>query len=323
MQIGNVNINGFASLGPMAGVADRAFRELCISYGACMVTGEMASAKGISYSDRKSKELLSVTDGERPMAVQLFGRDPSTVAQAAVYALDYKPDIIDINFGCPAPKVVSNGCGSALMREPELCGEIVKAVVSSVDVPVTVKIRKGWDDTMLTALKISSICENAGAAAVTVHGRTRMQMFSPPADLDIIKEIKSEISIPVIGNGDIFTAEDAVRMYEYTGCDLVMVGRGALGNPWIFSQINALLGHDRIIPPPELSERLIVMLNHVKKICEYKGERIAMKEARKHAAWYLKGIRGAARFRAAAGTLETINDLERLIIDVHRESLSK
>lgn len=309
MKIGNVEINGYAALAPMAGVADRAFRELCCGFGAAYAVGEMVSAKGLSYNSEKSFELLELSDKERPAAVQLFGYEPDVMARAAELAMRFKPDIIDINMGCPAPKIAGNHSGAALMKDPELCGEIVRAVCSAVDVPVTVKIRKGWDKNSVNAVEVALVCENAGASAVTVHGRTREQQYMPSADWDIIRDVKKAVSIPVIGNGDIVTAEDAARMYEHTNCDLVMVGRGALGNPWLFREINSLLGYDRPSLPVSNAERITVLLRHIRMLCEYKGEDVGMREARKHSAWYFKGMRDAASLRRKAGTLKTFDDL--------------
>lgn len=309
MKIGNVEISGYAALAPMAGVTDRAFRELCAGFGAAMVTGEMVSSKGLIYDSDKSRELLVLSENERPAAVQLFGNEPETMAQAAVIAMEYSPDIIDINMGCPAPKIASNGCGSALMKDPELCGRIVSAVKGAVSVPVTVKIRKGWDKNSVNAVEVAKICEEAGADAITVHGRTREQQYMPSADWEIIRQVKKSVKVPVIGNGDITSAELAAAMIEQTGCDMVMVGRGALGNPWIFREISMLLGHDRPSLPVSSAERISVLLRHVSKMCEYKGEAVAMREARKHAAWYFKGVRGAAALRRKAVELETFEDL--------------
>lgn len=309
MKIGNVEINGYAALAPMAGVADRAFRELCTDFGAAYVVGEMVSSKGITYDNEKSTELLELSDKERPAAIQLFGYEPDIMAKAAEFSMKYKPDIIDINMGCPAPKIVNNGSGSALMKNPELCGKIVSAIKNSVPVPVTVKIRKGWDKNSVNAVEVAKICENAGAAAITIHGRTREQQYMPFADWEIIRQVKQAVKIPVIGNGDITTAEDAARMFEQTNCDLVMIGRAALGNPFIFREINSLIGHDRPSLPVSCSEKISVMLRHIKTLCEYKGEVCGMKEARKHVAWYFKGMHGAAALRRDAGTLETFQDL--------------
>jgi nifR3 family TIM-barrel protein len=295
----------------MAGVADRAMRELCREYGAAFAVSELVSSKGISMGDRKSKILMSVHEKERPMAVQLFGSDPKIMADAAIRAAEEKPDFIDINMGCPAPKVAGNGGGSALLKDPPLAEQIVKAVVKATHLPVTVKIRSGWDEDSINAVEMAKRCEAAGAAAITVHGRTRKQMYAPPVDLDVIKAVKGAVKIPVIGNGDILTPADAAKMYEYTGCDFVMVGRGAMGAPWIFSQINAYLGSETVLPDPPLAKRLAVMLRQVELMMEYKDPYNAILESRKHAAWYLKGIRGAASLRRMCGEISSMEDLHK------------
>ncbi len=309
MKIGNFEPQGFAALAPMAGVADRAMREICRDFGAAYTVSELISSKGVSMNDRKSKELMSVHDGERPIAVQLFGSDPAIMAEAARRAEEQKPDFIDINMGCPAPKVAGNGGGAALMKDPVLAGEIVKAVVGAVSLPVTVKIRSGWDDGNITALEVAKRAEDGGAAAITVHGRTRAQMYAPPVNLDIIRDVKRAVSVPVIGNGDIDSPQAAAKMYEYTGCDFVMVGRAAMGAPWIFSQINAYLGSETLLPDPPLEKRLAVLLRQVELMTEYKDPRTALLESRKHAAWYLKGIRGAALLRRRCGEISSLDDL--------------
>ncbi len=310
MFIGNVEIKGKTALAPMAGVADMAFRELCVNYGASYVVSEMVSSKGVSYDSYKSKELMNLSDKERPAGVQLFGSDPDTMAKASVIAMEYSPDIIDINMGCPAPKITSSGCGSALMKNPDLCGKIVEAVKKTVNIPVTVKIRKGWDNNTVTAVEVAKICESAGADAITIHGRTRQQQYTPnTVDWDIIKAVKNSVKIPVIANGDITTPQIASDIIEYTNCDMIMIGRGALGNPWIFYQINSWLEYGRDSFVPTKSEKIKVMLNHAKKICDYKGENIGMREARKHIAWYLKGFRGAASLRNESSRLETFEQL--------------
>lgn len=313
MEIGNLKIEKKASLAPMAGAADRAFRELCSSYGAAFVVGELTSSKGVSMGDRKSGELLSISDKERPAASQLFGDSPEVMAKAAEEALQYKPDFIDINMGCPAPKVSSNGCGSALMKNPSLAGEIVKSVVEASTVPVTVKMRTGWDENSLNAPELAKICEDSGASMITVHGRTKVQMYSPGINFDIIRQVKESVKIPVIGNGDVTDAKSALMMLEKTGCDGVMIGRGALGKPWVFSEINHFFETGEILPEPSIDVRMDVLRNHISKLIEYKGEYIAMREARKHAAWYVKGIRGAAKYRAEIGKINTFSDLEELI----------
>lgn len=312
MKIGNVNIDGYVALAPMAGVADKAFRELCMDFGACYCVSEMVSSKGISYNSEKSAQLMELSDKEHPCAVQIFGNEPDTMARAAQFALKYKPEIIDINMGCPAPKISGNGSGAALMKDPVLCGEIVKAVTDTVDIPVTVKIRKGFDDEHINAVEVAQICELNGACAITVHGRTRAQYYSGVCDLDIIKAVKNSVSVPVIGNGDVCDYQSAYKMYEYTGCDLVMVGRASLGNPWVFSNINACFEKGQAVAPT-LEQKLDVMKKHIEKLCEYKGEYIGMRESRAHIPHYLKGFNGAAKFRNEACKVSTLCDMYALI----------
>lgn len=313
MKIGDVELPKTAALAPLAGVGDRAMREISREFGACWTVCEMTSSKGLSYGSKKSEELMEINDAERPCAVQLFGSEPEVMAEAAVMALKQKPEAIDINFGCPVPKVAGNGGGSALMKDPELAGRIVRAVTDAVDVPVTVKFRAGWDSEHINAVEFACICEASGASALTVHGRTRMQMFAPPVDLDIIRKVKEAVSIPVIGNGDVDSVESARRMYDETGCDLVMIGRGAMGNPWVFRQIESYFLRGEILPDPSPEEKMAVLKRHIELLCKYKGEYIGMREARKHASWYIKGMRGAAEFRRECGSLTTPSDLDDLI----------
>lgn len=313
LNIGGVPLKFHAVLAPMAGVSDRAYRELCVRFGAAYCVSEMVSSKALSFNSKKSEELMEISDLERPCGIQIFGDDPKCMADAAKHALENKPDIIDINMGCPAPKISSNGSGSALMKNPRLCGEIVKAVTAVTDIPVTVKIRKGWDDDSVNAVEVAKICESAGAAAITVHGRTRQQYYKPPVDYDIIRAVRESVSVPVIANGDIDSAEKAKEVMDITGCDLVMIGRATLGNPWIFSQINAYLENPNVkIHTPDLEERLGIMIEHIGKMVEYKGEHMAMLQARKLVVGYFKGMKGAAALRNEAGKIKTLDDLYEL-----------
>ncbi len=321
MKLGKIELDPrSAGLAPMAGVADMAFRELCVEYGATYVVSEMVSSKGLTMCDRKSRKLLVLSDKERPAAAQIFGCDPKIMAQSAVSCLDFHPDVIDINMGCPAPKIAGNGGGSALLKSPALAGEIIKEVVNAVDLPVTVKIRIGWDKDSINAVEMAKIAEQAGAAAITVHGRTREQMYAPPVDTETIALVKKSVSIPVIANGDIVDGLSAAKMIEETGCDYLLVGRGALGRPWVFSQISAYLKYEKILPEPPVSERMRVMIRHIERICDYKGEKVGIKEARKHAAWYIKGMRGAAPYRQQIGMLSSIEQLHELAYKIAVEN---
>lgn len=312
MKIGNLEVGGYAALAPMAGVADRAMREICIDLGAGYTVGELTSAKGVSRNDKKSAALLFCGEKERPFASQLFGSDPVSMAEAAKYAEQLAPDFIDINMGCPAPKVSGHGGGSALMKDLNLAGKIIEAVVNAVSIPVTVKMRTGWDKDSICAPELSRIAEKCGASAVTVHGRTKQQMYAPGVNTDVIRKVKESVKIPVIANGDITDFLSAKKMKELTGCDYLLVGRGAMGNPFVFSEINAGFSGEKI-PVFSLEERLDMLRRQVKLMVEYKGERTAMLESRKHASWYIKGMRGAASMRRMCGEITTFSDIERII----------
>ena len=316
MQIGKLTFSGYAALAPMAGVADRAFRELCMGFGAGYCVSEMVSSKGIAYNSKKSAELMELSGAEHPCAVQIFGSEPDTMADAARFALRYHPDVIDINMGCPAPKISGGGSGAALMKDPALCGRIIAAVSAAVALPVTVKIRSGFDSEHINAVEIARLAEANGAAAITIHGRTRDQFYAPPVNYDIIRDVKRAVVIPVIGNGDVVDAQSAKRLYEYTGVDYIMVGRGALGNPWIFREINAAFDEGRLLPKPDLDEKLSVLSRHITSLVAYKGERVGMREARKHTAYYLKGFKNAAKLRNLAFSMETLDDLQMLIKEI-------
>ena len=321
MKLGTIELDPrTAGLAPMAGVADRAFRELCCEFGATYVVSEMVSSKGLTMHDRKSRDLLVLSEKERPAAAQIFGSDPLIMAKCAEECLAFAPDVIDINMGCPAPKIAGNGGGAALLRDLPLAESIIRAVVRAVDLPVTVKMRLGWDFDTPVAVELAQRAEEAGAAAVTVHGRTRQQMYAPPVDLAAIAKVKHSVSIPVIANGDITDGPSAAKMIEETNCDYLLVGRGALGRPWVFSQIEAYLKHETVLPEPPLSEQMRVMLRHIRRICEYKGERVGMREARKHAAWYIRGIHGAAQYRRQVGALSSLDELERLAFQIVSEN---
>lgn len=305
-----------AALAPMASVADTAYRTLCVQHGACMTTGELVSAKGLCYGSRGSAELCRITDAERPMGLQLFGAEPEFIAEAVQKMLPFAPDWIDINMGCPVPKVVSQGAGSALMKTPELAEQVLSAAVKSAAgaVPVTVKMRIGWDSDSINAVDFAKRMESAGAAAIAVHGRTRMQFYGGEADWKSIAAVKAAVSVPVIGNGDVTSGEDAVRMYAETGCDLVMVGRATYGNPWIFEEIAAAVRGEEY-RQPAVRQRLDEMLRHIRMILDNseKSEKLAMREARKHALWYLRGYPGAAAFRARSAALNTYAEAEALV----------
>ncbi len=304
-----------AALAPMAGAADRAFRELCREAGAAFVCSEMVSAKGICVGDRKSGELMTLSAAEQPAGIQLFGKEAECFPQAALAALAHEPAFVDINMGCPAHKVAGHGGGAALMKDPALAQAIVRATVEALrgtgsTLPVSVKMRTGWNDEDRNAVELALRCEEAGAAWITVHGRTRQQMYAPPVDFETIRRVKEAVRIPLLGNGDVIDGPSAAAMLAQTGCDGLLVGRGALGRPWVFRQIAAYLTDGTCLPEPAAEERVRWLLRHIRQLCAYKGERIGMREARKHAAWYTKGLRGAAGLRREMTSLRSIGELE-------------
>lgn len=300
MKIGNIEICGKAMLAPMAGITDRAFREICAEFGSSYFTSEMISVKGLIYGSYKTFDLLDnskIGTGNKPFAVQLFGNDPTDFAKAIKIIEPFNPDIIDINMGCPASKIVKENSGSALIKNPLLCYEIVKSAKKASKVPVTVKIRAGWNKNTINAPEIAKICQQAGADGITIHGRTKEQGYSGESDIEIIKKVKESVNIPVIGNGDITSAKKAKEVLEYTNCDMVAIGRGAIGNPWIFKEINCILEKGIPYTPPDINEKIRVMKTHIEKICSYKGEQRGLKEARKHIVGYIKNFPGASEIR--------------------------
>ena len=320
VSIGSVAIRGSVTLAPMAGVTDFAFRGICRRLGAALTTTEMVSARALVYRDEKTRSLLYIPPEEHPCAVQLFGHEPEVLAEAAPLALELSgADLLDLNMGCPVGKVVKSGDGSALMRDPELAGRIIEAVVKAVKVPVTVKFRKGWDGGSVNAVEFARVCQQAGASALAVHGRTRVQMYAGRADWDIIREVKRAVSIPVIANGDIFTGEDAAHILRYTGCDLAMIGRGSFGNPWLFQQAAAAIEGREIPQPPPLADRMDLAVEQIETLAAFSGERLACLEARHHLPWYLHGVAHGAYYRQQLVHVETLEDIHKIVKEIKRD----
>ena len=323
MKIGNLQLDNKVFLSPMAGVTDLPFRTICKEKGCGMLYTEMINAKALCYDDENTKKMLRMEKDEHPVAVQIFGSDPEFMGKAASIMNQYPNEILDINMGCPAPKVVKNGDGSALMRNPKLAAEVLTAVVKNSEKPVTLKIRKGWDDESVNAVEIAKIAQECGISALAIHGRTREQFYSGKADWDIIAEIKQAIDIPIIGNGDVFEVQDAVNMLEKTKCDAIMIGRGAQGNPWIFNRINHYMKTGEILPEPTLEERITTAIKHMNLAVAEHGDYVAVREMRKHIGWYLKGLKNSAKYRDQINKITDYKEVIAMLEDYMQHSLTQ
>ena len=323
MKIRNIQLDNEVFLSPMAGVTDLPFRLICKEKGCGMLYTEMINAKALCYDDENTKKMLNLEDDGHPVAVQIFGSDPEYMGKAASIMNQYTNDILDINMGCPAPKVIKNGDGSALMRNPKLAAEVLTAVVKNSEKPVTLKIRKGWDDNSVNAVEIAKIAEECGISALAIHGRTREQFYSGKADWDIIAEIKQSINIPVIGNGDVFDVQDAVNMLEKTKCDAIMIGRGSQGNPWIFNRINHYMKTGEVLPEPTLEEKISTAIKHMNLAVAEHGEYVAVREMRKHIGWYLKGLKNSAKYRDQINKITDYKEVISMLEEYVQHSLTQ
>ena len=318
MRFRDFELDNEVFLAPMAGVTDLPFRLICKEHGCGLLYTEMINAKALCFDDEKTKKMLNINDEEFPVAVQIFGSECEYMARAAEILNDYPNEILDINMGCPAPKVVKNGDGSALMKNPELARKVLEAVVGKSKKPVSLKIRKGWDEDNINALEIAKIAEDCGISAITIHGRTREQYYSGKADWDIIKAVKEELKIPVIGNGDVASVEDAIKIRQHTKCDAIMIGRGAQGNPWIFERINHYIKTGEILPEPTKEEKIDVAIKHIELAVKEDGEYVAVREMRKHIGWYLKGMKHSAKFRDEINRMESVEEVIKTLLQYNK-----